>query len=163
MVRSMAPSESSINIRPVQASDREMWQPLFEGYREFYRLTPNAAVVDRVWGWVTDDDHDVRGLVAELDGDVVGIAHYRRFARPSSGTVGLWLDDLFVDPQCRGNGVAGHLIGELQRLADADGLSVVRWITAQDNDRARALYDQVATATHWVVYDAQPGADTAQA
>jgi len=32
----------------------------------------------------------------------------------------------------------------------------VRWITADDNYRAQALYDKVATRTHWVTYDAAP-------
>ena len=37
--------------------------------------------------------------------------------------------------------------------ATCRGWSVVRWITAADNHRARAAYDRVATATPWVTYD----------
>ena len=37
----------------------------------------------------------------------------------------------------------GHAI----RIAAAEGMSVVRWITADDNYRARTAYDRVATRT----------------
>lgn len=36
------------------------------------------------------------------------------------------------------------------------GWSVVRWITAEDNYRARAMYDGVATKTAWATYDMHP-------
>ena len=37
--------------------------------------------------------------------------------------------------------------------ADRAGWSVLRWITADNNYRARSAYDQVATRTAWVTYD----------
>ena len=36
------------------------------------------------------------------------------------------------------------------------GLSVVRWITAKDNETARRLYDRFAEKTKWVTYDLVP-------
>lgn len=48
------------------------------------------------------------------------------------------------------------LIGELARVAAERSWSVVRWITADDNHRARSKYDQVATRTQWVTYDMAP-------
>ena len=51
---------------------------------------------------------------------------------------------------------ADALLGELRRLAVENGWSVVRWITADDNYRGRAKYDQYATRTTWVTYDMAP-------
>ena len=109
-----------------------------------------------MWSWIADAAHETSALVAEVDGVVVGIADYRRFARPSTGTTGLWLDDLFTDPAVRGLGVGRTLIDELRRIAREEGLSVVRWITAEDNATARALYDTLAARTAWVTYDSSP-------
>lgn len=89
-------------------------------------------------------------------GRLLGLAHYRPFARPLSATVGCFLDDLFVAPQHRGSGAADLLLGALRALAAERGWSVVRWITADDNHRARAKYDQVARRTMWVTYDMTP-------
>ena len=99
----------------------------------------------------------MNALVAVAGTDLVGLAHYRRFARPSSGTEGLFLDDLFTAPDARGLGAGRALLGHLSGLAEREGRSVVRWITAEDNSRARALYDSTAVATKWVTYDMVPG------
>jgi GNAT superfamily N-acetyltransferase len=143
-------------VRAIESADREQWAALFRGYREFYELAPDETVVERVWAWLMDDAHEVNAFVALSGGALVGIAHYRRFARPSSGTIGLSLDDLFAAPSVRGRGVGSALIGRLQALAVSEGRSVVRWITADTNATARRLYDAVATATPWVTYDLKP-------
>jgi GNAT superfamily N-acetyltransferase len=100
----------------------------------------------------------VQALIAEApDGEPVGLAHHRPFARPLRASRGLFLDDLFVDQAWRGRGVADALLAALAGVARAEGCDVVRWITAEDNARARAVYDRVARATRWVTYDMPTG------
>lgn len=146
-------------VRPVAPGDRTRWAELFRAYRAFYELQPDEGVVDRVWGWISDDAHEIGALVAETESGIVAIAHFRRFSRPSTGTVGIWLDDLFTTPEARGRGAARALIEHLTGIAAAEGRSVVRWITAADNHRAQELYDRVAARTAWVTYDAPPARD----
>jgi GNAT superfamily N-acetyltransferase len=146
-----------IRVRPIEASDRERWAELFRGYREFYGLAAhNEAVVDRVWGWLMNDANEVNAFVADRGGELVGIAHYRRFSRPSNGTVGIYLDDLFTAPDARGHGIGRALIAALRSLASDEGRSVVRWMTAEGNTTARRLYDSVATLSPFVTYDLTP-------
>ena len=149
-------AENAITVRNVAEDDFDRWAELYRGYRDFYRLTPDEDVVRRVWSWLRDDRIGVQGLLAEHGSRVVGLTHYRRFHRPASGTVGLYLDDLFTDPDVRGNGAGRALLTALGSRAFAEGLSVVRWITAGDNATARRLYDKVAQATPWVTYDLSP-------
>lgn len=143
-------------VRPLRAADEPRWRELFRGYRDFYRLPESEEVVSRVWGWLMDPTHESEALVAETESGIVAIGHYRRFARPSTGTVGLWLDDLFTAPEARGRGAARAIIAQLAEIANVEELSVVRWITAQDNAQAQALYDQIASRTSWVTYDKAP-------
>ncbi|MFE7630577.1 GNAT family N-acetyltransferase [Kocuria sp. NPDC057446] len=157
----MTISSPAVSVRPLDPTDEPRWRELFRGYRDFYRLEESEEVVSRVWGWLTDPGHECQALVAESEDGVVAIGHYRSFARPSTGTVGIWLDDLFTVPEARGQGAARAVIHRLTEIAAADGRSVVRWITAEDNHQAQTLYDQVATRTSWVTYDAAPA--TAQA
>ncbi|MFL0576113.1 GNAT family N-acetyltransferase [Brevibacterium luteolum] len=154
-----------VRVREVAEADEPQWRQLFAAYRDFYRLTPDESVVDRVWAWLNDEGHELRGLVALTDSaesagrrgeSIVGIGHFRRFARPSTGSVGLWLDDLFTAPEARGLGAGSALIDQIRAEARAQSCSVVRWITAADNSTARSLYDQLAVQTNWVTYDAQP-------
>lgn len=64
--------------------------------------------------------------------------------------------EFFVDPDTRGSGAADALLAELKRIGLERGWSVVRWITADDNYRARAKYDRYATRTGWITYDMVP-------
>lgn len=156
MTNSATTNPATVSIRPIEPADEARWRELFRGYREFYHLEESEEVVSRVWGWLTDPDHECEGLVAEAESDIVAIADYRRFSRPSTGSVGIWLDDLFTDPESRGHGSGRALIAHLQELAAAEGRSGVRWITADDNAQAQILYDKVASKTHWLTYDAKP-------
>ena len=142
-----------MRIRPAEAADRAEWDRLYAGYAAFYGVAQTAAMRDRVWGWIRDPEHEVQALVAEGAGSLVGLAHFRPFARPLSATVGGFLDDLFVDPAARGTGAAQALIAAVSDEGRARGWSVIRWITAADNARARGVYDRMAQATPWVTYD----------
>lgn len=145
-------------IRALAPADEARWRELFRAYREFYRLAESEEVVSRAWAWMMDPAHECSALVAEADGAVVGFAHHRRFSSPYTGSSGIFLDDLFTDPGARGRGVGRALIGRLTEMADAEGRSVVQWVTADDNHRAQALYDTLAERTRWVTYEADPAA-----
>ena len=144
---------SAVVVRPIEPADHDVWAPLFAAYREFYELDEEPEVVDLVWGWIQDERHEMNALVALVDGEVVGFAHHRLYARPSEGGTGLFLDDLFTAPQVRGRGVGRALISRLTELAREQGAAKVRWVTAADNATAQRLYDDLAERTEWVTYD----------
>lgn len=143
----------TVEVRPVAAADRAAWDALYAGYAAFYKVTQTDAMRDTVWGWLMDPGQAVTGFVAVLEGQVIGIAHARAFARPLSASTGGFLDDLFVSPDARGTGAAQALIAAVVAEGRARGWSVIRWITAGDNARARAVYDRVAVEGPWVTYD----------
>lgn len=145
---------TDFRIVPLVERHREDWNRLYAGYAEFYGVAQTPEMRDRVWSWLHDPAHETNGLVAEdAEGRAVGLAHYRAFARPLSATTGGYLDDLFVDPQMRGRRVADALIEALAEEGRRRGWSVIRWITAESNSRARAVYDRVAKLTPWRTYD----------
>lgn len=144
---------SPMLIRPPAASDRPEWERLYAGYAAFYKVSQTPEMRATVWAWLQDPAHQTRGLVAEDQGRLIGLAHFRPFARPLSASTGGFLDDLFVDPAARGSGAADALIAAIAEEGRKQGWTVIRWITAEDNYRARALYDRVAEKTKWATYD----------
>lgn len=162
-------------VRPEQCH-RAAWDDLYQGYAKFYQVQQTPAMRDRVWGWIHDPNHQVECLLivddqepVEEPGDgdgvyrregtearVVGLAHFREFARPLAAASGGYLDDLFVDPGSRGSGAAALLLAALGEEARLRGWTVIRWITADDNYRARGMYDKIAQRTPWVTYDLTP-------
>ncbi|WP_323035960.1 GNAT family N-acetyltransferase [Pararhodobacter sp.] len=139
--------------RPVE-QDRAAWERLYADYAAFYEVEQTPLMRDRVWGWIQDPAHEVSAFVAEdTGGALVGLTHFRPYFRPLAAAVGGFLDDLFVDPAARGSGAARALIEAVAEEGRRLGWTKVRWITAEDNARARALYDKLATATTWKTYD----------
>ncbi len=145
---------NGVTIRALAPADRNAWERLYAGYAAFYRVEQTPQMRATVWSWIFDAAHGTEALVAcDATGQLIGLAHFRPFARPLSATTGGFLDDLFVDPAARGSGAAAALLDALAGEGRKRGWSVIRWITAEDNYRARALYDRKATKTHWLTYD----------
>lgn len=143
-----------ITVRPISADDHEAWSALYAGYADFYQVVQTPDMRETVWSWLMDGAHEVSGFIAVGDtGDALGLAHYRPFSRPLSASVGGFLDDLFVTPSARGHDVGKLLIAAVVDVAKARNWSVLRWLTAENNYRARSSYDKVATQTKWTVYD----------
>ena len=141
-------------VRPAITSDHDAWDRLYARYAAFYGVAQSPADRATVWGWVNDPGHEVNALILTGDdGQPIGFAHYRPFARPLAASTGCYLDDLFIDPAHRGGGGVSLLLTALRELARQNGWGVVRWITADDNYRARSVYDRVAKRTAWITYD----------
>lgn len=144
----------TLNVRPLVARDREAWELLYAGYADFYKVAQTNEMRATVWAWIQDPTCEVEALVAQdNDGHLIGLAHFRSFRRPLSASTGGFLDDLFVAPQARGSGAAQALIAAVKAAGIERGWTVIRWITAADNARARTAYDKLAVATPWVTYD----------
>ncbi len=142
-----------VTVGPLKESDWSEWQRLYQAYAEFYRTPMPTKTLELVWSWLHDESHETNALVARDAQSLVGLAHFREFARPLAGTKGLFLDDLFVDPEARGARIGQTLLTAISEEARSRGCPIVRWITADDNYRARSLYDRMAERTMWVTYD----------
>lgn len=148
-----------MQVRALADRDHHQWASLYRDYAATSRA-PILLSDDRfstLWSWLMDPGHEVQGLTVEAaHGDLVGLAHFRPFARPLVAGVGCFLDDLFVASAARGTGAVDLLLAHLQQVAATNGWDVVRWTTAEDNARARAAYDRVATRTDRVTYEMPP-------
>ena len=143
----------TIIIRPAPAH-RTAWDRLYAGYAAFYKVAQDGAMRDTVWGWIHDPAHEVKAFLAlDAGGAPIGLAHYRPFARPLRAAMGIYLDDLFVDPAARGTRTADALIEAVAEEGRRQGATLLRWITADDNYRGRGVYDRLATRTPWITYD----------
>ena len=140
-------------LAAITPEHKAQWRKLYEGYLTFYQRPIADGPIEALWGWLQDPAHEVEGVLALADGKIVGFAHYRRMPSPTRGADIGFLDDLFVDPSARGAKVGEFLIAHVQQIARERGWEIVRWLTADDNYRARSLYDRVAKKASWNVYE----------
>jgi len=149
-------------VRHVRDDEFEPWTKLFRGYCDFYRWPTSDEHQQQIWRWIHVEE-TVEALVAvEVDdsGNEIGVprglAHLREWVRPLRGARSGYLDDLFVDPDSRGSGAVDALFDAMNATALERGWTVIRWTTADNNYRARSMYDRVAERTSWITYDMVP-------
>ena len=140
-------------IRKINIDDKENWKKLYIGYADFYKSPINDKILDTVWGWIIDENHELKGIVYEIDGNLVALAHYRAMPRPLRGKYIGFLDDLYVDPTYRNQKIAQKLMNEIKVISKSKKWGLVRWITRQDNIKGKSLYDKISEKTNWEVYE----------
>jgi GNAT superfamily N-acetyltransferase len=142
------------DIRPLAEPDEARWRALWGDYLAFYRTTlPEAVYASTFRRLIGPDPQDFHGLVACRDGHPVGLAHYL-FHRTCWKIENVcYLQDLYVAPQARGQGLGRALIEAVYAKADAAGAPQVWWLTQDFNSEARLLYDRVGKLTPFIRYN----------
>ncbi|QQV76835.1 GNAT family N-acetyltransferase [Sphingomonas aliaeris] len=82
-------------------------------------------------------------IIAELDGDVVGMAVFYHNFSTWTGVRGIWLDDLYVTPAARGSGAGRALLSHLAGIAVDRGCARFEWWVLDWNERAIEFYRKV--------------------
>ncbi len=139
-------------IRPIKPSDRSQWDGLWQGYLTFYEQELTAKQTELTWQRLVDSTFDMHGLVLELDGELVGLAHFSFTHSSWTENRDLYLEDLFVSSTVRGQGLGKALIMTLDGIAAQEGSRKIWWETHRDNQTARRLYDSVAELSEFVKY-----------
>jgi GNAT superfamily N-acetyltransferase len=92
--------------------------------------------------------------VAVVDGTVVGMAvWYLTFSTWLGGT-GIWLEDLFVQPEHRGSGLGKAMLATLAALCTERGYGRLEWWVLKWNTPSIGFYDSIGAAPmdEWQVY-----------
>ena len=147
-----AQSDIPATIRKITAADEARWRELWDGYTRFYEKEPVEEVTRYTWARILDPSSPVHAIVAEQDGEVIGIANYVIHENTSTLTPVCYLEDLFVDPEKRAAGAGQQLIDWLWAETKAQGWSRLYWHTRENNYRARGLYDKYGPHSGFVRY-----------
>lgn len=139
-------------IRPIAADDYARWLPLWDGYNRFYRRALPAAITAMTWSRFFDAYEPVHALVAERDGQLLGLVHYLFHRSTTSIAPSCYLQDLYTDETARGQGVGRALIEAVYEGAQLAGCPRVYWQTHETNLAAMRLYDKIAERSGFVVY-----------
>ena len=142
-----------LKIRDVKIEDKNDWTVLFQEYAIFYQVKIDDSIINTVWEWLNVPGHELQGLVGEINNKVIAFAHYRRMPSSLRGKDIGFLDDLYVLPECRGQQIGEKLIEQLKKISIDKKWNLVRWITRDNNIRAKKVYDKVSNLTNWNMYE----------
>ncbi|MGI4983151.1 MAG: GNAT family N-acetyltransferase [Janthinobacterium lividum] len=144
----------ALKIRPAGEADHLHWLALWQQYCLFYETSLSDEVTAQTWQRIITPGEPIHSLIALDDaGHALGICNYVCHPNTWSSQQTCYLEDLYVSPDARRQGVAQALIGALTRLGREQHWLRIYWITHDDNAPARALYDAVAKNTGHTRYE----------
>ncbi len=132
-------------IRQATTDDAPAVFALIRGLAEYERLLGEFhANEDGIRTILADGT--AHALIAEQAGAPVGLALYYRTALTFAGRSGLWLEDLFVLPTHRGQGIGRALLREMARITIAGNHAALEWNVLDWNQTAIAVYRAIGAA-----------------
>ncbi|MGE4612023.1 MAG: GNAT family N-acetyltransferase [Paracoccaceae bacterium] len=143
----------TLTVRPLTVADEPEWRVLWTGYLDYYETSvPEEVYVSSFARMLSGDDNEFNGMVAELNGKLVGLVHFL-FHRHGWKTENVcYLQDLYTDPSVRGKSIGRALIEATYKAAEEAGSPTVYWLTQDFNEDGRRLYDRVGQLTPFIKY-----------
>jgi len=143
-----------IEVRPAREDEIDDLMPLMRAYCEFYESDPPDEGVIKMLRTLITDPSQGTVFIARQDGKAVGVATLDwKWSSLKGARIG-YLEDLYVDPDARGGGIADALIQLCADRCRELDMPALEWLTAPDNQRAQKVYNRTgAEAGTYVEYD----------
>jgi ribosomal protein S18 acetylase RimI-like enzyme len=126
------------------SADLALVAPLFDAYRQFYRLPPDPALSRHFIADRLEHSDSVIFLATEGKEAMGFVQLYPVFSSTAPRPGRLWLlNDLYVTPEARGRGAARALMERARAHAVETGATGLFLQTARDNSTAHRLYESL--------------------
>jgi GNAT superfamily N-acetyltransferase len=130
-----------LTIRPASAEDAPLLTALILELAEFEKLRDEAGVTEDA---ITRDGFGphpkFRAVIAMWDEQVAGYAVFFEFYSSFQGRAGLFLDDIYVRPKFRKQGIGKALIAHVAGIAWREEYFCMRWEVLDWNSPAIEFY-----------------------
>jgi GNAT superfamily N-acetyltransferase len=133
-----------LTIRPATINDASLLAGMILELAEYERLAHEAGVTaESIARDGFGPQPKFRAVIAELDGKAAGYAVFFEFYSTFQGRAGLFLDDIFVRPQFRKQGVGQALLAHVARIAWDENYFCMRWEVLDWNTPAIDFYKRL--------------------
>jgi GNAT superfamily N-acetyltransferase len=133
-----------LSIRPATIEDAPLLLLLIRELAEYDRLRQETSVIeDDITRDAFGPVPKFRAVIAEWDGRPAGYAVFFEFYSTFQGRAGLFLDDLYVRPPHRKQGIGKALLAHVAGIAWKEGYFCVRWEVLNWNAPAIEFYRQL--------------------
>jgi len=128
-------------IRPATPADIPAIVQLIRDLAEYEKLRHEVVATEGDLHAALFGDRPVaEAMLAEADGEAVGFALYFHTFSTFLGKPGMYLEDLFVKPEQRGNGYGKALLARLAAIAVERGCGRLEWSVLDWNEPSIAFY-----------------------
>ena len=136
-----------VTIRPAEPRDVDRIHGSIEGLARHVGMTDLLAskpanLANALFG----DDPPLKGIVAEVASEYAGMSLFFRTYSTWFGRIGVYVQDIFVEPRFRGQGIGDSLLRHVAALARAQGAGYLRLTVDAGNHSAQRFYRRMGLA-----------------
>ena len=142
-------------IREATPDDTPTIAALIRALAEYERLTHEVVLdEDELRAHLFGERPYAEVILAEHEGEVVGFALFFHNFSTFLGKPGIYLEDLFVQPEHRGGGHGKALLAHLAKLAVERGCGRLEWAVLDWNAPSIAFYRSLGAVAmdDWTTY-----------
>ncbi|MEH1848290.1 MAG: GNAT family N-acetyltransferase [Nostoc sp.] len=110
----------------------------FDGCPESVEATPQKLEID-----LFGEKPLAFVLLAEVDGDIIGLVTYHFIYSTFLAKPVIWLDDLYVKAEHRSHKVGQALMLRLGKIGQEKGCGKIDWTVAVSNERGIKFYERI--------------------
>jgi len=130
-----------LSIRPATIKDASLLASMILELAQYEKLDHEAAVTAESIARDGFGPHPkFRAIIAEVDGKAAGYAVFFEFYSTFQGRAGLFLEDLYVKPSLRKQGIGQALLNYVARIAWEEDYFCMRWEVLDWNKPAIDFY-----------------------
>jgi GNAT superfamily N-acetyltransferase len=131
----------NLRIEPARESDVPLILSFIRKLAEYEKMSHLVvSTEENIHEHVFGTNPVAEVLLAYVDSEAVGFALYFRNFSTFLGRAGIYLEDLFVDPEQRGKGIGKALLVRLAKIAAERGYGSVEWAVLNWNEPSIEFY-----------------------
>lgn len=142
------------SIRPATKADAQVIVELIRQLADYEKLSHEAVMTPELIEKNVFENGYAHVLLVEENEAIIGFALYFFNFSTFLGKPGLYLEDLFIEPQHRGKGYGKQLLIELARIAVEKECGRMEWIVLDWNTPSIEFYKSLGAVPldEWTVY-----------
>lgn len=144
-----------LTIRPASAEDVALLLALFRELAEYEHLEHELKATEtQLREALFGERPAAEAVIAERDGEALGYALFFPTFSSFLASTGVWLEDLFVRPANRGEGVGKALLSAVAAVVRERGGERLEWAALDWNELALGFYRGIGAQTmnEWITH-----------
>lgn len=146
----------NITFRKGTDADGELIIAYLKKLAEYEKLSESCNISAEALRRLMQEENGLHVLIAEQNGRTVGIMTYYFYKIATfSGKRVLYIEDIFIDEEFRGNGIGSRFFTEAKGIAEETDCDRIEWKCLDWNEPAKAFYNRMEgkiSSEGWLTY-----------
>ncbi len=144
----------NFTIRQAQPQDVGLILSFIKELADYERLLSEVTATEEILSKTLFVDRRAEVVIGEYEGKPVSFALFFHNFSTFLGKPGLYLEDLYVRPECRGLGLGKVMLSYLAKLAVERDCGRMEWVCLDWNESSIRFYKQLGAVPmeDWTIY-----------